>query len=138
MSTFGKIVDRGATRDNDDGIIKHVLRVMDDRKLWSLHWDVIQHPGVYGGVQFPHSFDYVARVIAWRLRTNLQIDEPLWVEIARLIALQASKLGRDLETAWAMWLIKELKQKITIELSDAILHNCWWLGPWLPSAFPEA
>jgi Reverse transcriptase (RNA-dependent DNA polymerase) len=123
VSTFGKIVDR-ATRDNDDGIIKHILRVMDDRKLWSLHWDVIEHFLVQCAVQFPHSFDYVARVIAWRLRTNLQIDKSLWLEIARLTALQASRLGRDSETAWAMWLIKELKQKITIELSDAILGNC--------------
>ena len=32
ISTFGKVVDR-ATRDNDDGIIKHVIRIIDEQHL---------------------------------------------------------------------------------------------------------
>ena len=136
MSTFGKIVDR-ATRDNDDGIIKHVLKVMDERKLWSLHWEVIEHFLAQCAVQFPHSFDYVARVIAWRVRKNHDINKSLWLEIARLTAHEAGKLGRDSESAWAIWLIKELKQKITIELSNALLDNCGSLVLCFLAHFPR-
>lgn len=136
MATFGKIVDR-ATRDNDDGIIKHALRVIDDRKLWSANWEVVEHFLAQCAVQFPHSFDYVARVIAWRIRTKQSYDKTLWVEIARLTALQNAKLGRDSESAWAIWLIKELNQKITIALSDSLLSNCGALVLCFLAHFPK-
>lgn len=109
ISTFGKIVDR-ATRDNDDGIIRHVIRVMDEHRLWPRNWEIVEHFLTQCAVQFPHSFDYVARVIAWRLRTRGEVDQKLWSEVARLTASQAGQLGRDSEAAWAIWLLKELKK----------------------------
>lgn len=96
ISAFGKVVDR-ATRDNDDGIIKHVIRIIDEHRLWSRSWDILEHFLAQCAVQFPHSFDYVARVIAWRLRTKMDVDKVLWTEIARLTALESGKLGRDSE-----------------------------------------
>lgn len=136
IPTFGKIVDR-ATRDNDDGIIKHALRVIDERKLWSVNWEIVEHFLAQCAVQFPHSFDYVARVIAWRIRTKKSVDKALWIEIARLTALQNAKLGRDSESAWAIWLIKELNQKITTALSDALLGNCGALVLCFLAHFPK-
>jgi hypothetical protein len=136
IATFGKIIDR-ASRDNDDGIIKHALRVIDDNKLWSANWDIFEHFLAQCAVQFPHSFDYVARVIAWRIRTNKEFDKPLWVEISRLTALQGARLGRDSESVWALWLIKELKQKVTTALSDALLSNCGPLVLCFLAHFPQ-
>lgn len=136
IATFGKIVDR-ATRDNDDGIIKRALRVIDDQKLWSANWEIVEHFLAQCAVQFPHSFDYVARVIAWRVRTRRSFDKALWVEIARLTALQNAKLGRDSESAWAIWLIKELNQKITTALSDTLLSNCGSLVLCFLAHFPK-
>lgn len=122
ISTFGKIVER-ATRDNDDGIIRHVLRVMDEHRLWAPNWDIVEHFLAQCAVQFPHSFDYVARVIAWRTRINQVIDRKLWIEVARSTALQGGTLGRDSEAAWALWLCKELKQSIPKRLTDTLLTN---------------
>jgi len=136
IATFGKIIDR-ASRDNDDGIIKHALRVIDGNKLWSRNWDIVEHFLAQCAVQFPHSFDYVARVIAWRIRTNREFDKSLWVEIARSTALQSARLGRDSECVWALWLIKELNQKITTALSDALLSNCGALVLCFLAHFPQ-
>ena len=122
IATFGKIVDR-ATRDNDDGVIKHVIRIIDERRLWSQDWDILEHFLAQCAVQFPHSFDYVARVIAWRLRTNREVDRALWIEVAHLTASQGGKLGQDSEVAWAIWLLKELGQRIPKALSDILLTN---------------
>jgi reverse transcriptase-like protein len=136
ISIFGKVVDR-ATRDNDDGIIRHVLHVIDDQRLWSSNWDIVEHFLAQCAVQFPHSFDYVARVIAWRNRTNRKIDKALWVEVTRLTAFQSGKLGRDSEVAWAIWLLKELKQLIPKALSDTLLTNSGSLVLSLLAHFPK-
>jgi hypothetical protein len=136
IATFGKIIER-ASHDNDDGIIKHALRVIDDNKLWSRDWDVIEHFLAQCAVQFPHSFDYVARVISWRIRTKKEFDKRLWVEITRSTLLQSAQLGRDSECVWALWLLKELRQSITTTLSDAILKNCSALVLCFLAHFPK-
>jgi hypothetical protein len=122
ISTFGKVVDR-ATRENDDGVIKRVIRIIDESRLWESNWDILEHFLAQCAVQFPHSFDYVARVIAWRVRTTKPIDRALWIEIAERTAFQDGKLGRDSEVVWALWLLKELKQRLSKALSDTILGN---------------
>jgi hypothetical protein len=122
ISIFGKVIDR-ATRDNDDGVIKRVIHVIDEDRLWSSKWDILEHFLAQCAVQFPHSFDYVARVIAWRIRTKREVDTALWIEIAKVMASEGGKLGRDSEAVWAIWLLKELKQRISKSLSDILLAN---------------
>ncbi|MEI5682767.1 RNA-directed DNA polymerase [Mesorhizobium sp. CCNWLW179-1] len=63
LSILSKVVER-ATITEDDGIIRHAIRRIDEKKLWSSDWDLLQHFLAQCAVQFPHSFDYVARVIA--------------------------------------------------------------------------
>jgi hypothetical protein len=136
ISTFGKVIDR-ATRDNDEGIIKRVIHVIDENRLWSSKWDILEHFLAQCAVQFPHSFDYVARVIAWRIRTKKQFDGALWIEIARVLASQAGMLGRDSEVVWAIWLLKEMKQRIPKTLSDTLLANSSSLVLSLLAHFPK-
>ena len=136
MSTFGKVVDR-ATRDNDDGIIKRVIRIIDEHRLWYHNWEILEHFLAQCAVQFPHSFDYVARVIAWRLRIQLEVDRALWIEISRLTASENGKLGRDSEVAWAIWLLKELKQGVSKAFSDTLLTNSGSLVLSLLAHFPK-
>jgi hypothetical protein len=59
------------------------------------------------------------------------------VEIARLTAQQSARLGRDSEAVWALWLINELKQKISTALSDALLSNCGALVLCFLAHFPQ-
>jgi hypothetical protein len=48
----------------------------------------------------------------------------MWKEIARVAGEQHSALGRDSETCWAIWLLKELAAKLPKTLSDSVLKNC--------------
>jgi hypothetical protein len=122
LATLGQIVHR-ATQDKDEGIIRNVIRVIDKNKLWNKNWELLEHFLAQCSVQFPHSFDYVARVIAWRLRMKEPVDQPMWSEIAQVTAAQHGALGRDSETCWAIWLLKELGVKLSKSLSDLIVSN---------------
>lgn len=93
LSTLSKVVAR-ATQQNDDGIIRHAIRIIDENKLWSSDWPMLEHFLAQCAVQFTHSFDYVARVISYRLRTKQGVDHELWEEVAKLIAYQSGSLGR--------------------------------------------
>lgn len=48
----------------------------------------------------------------------------MWKEIAQVATKQHSALGRDSETCWAIWLLKELGVKLPKTLSDSVLENC--------------
>lgn len=123
LSVLTSMIDR-ATSTNDDGIIRHAIRKIDERKLWSQDWDILQHFLAQCAVQFPHTSDYVARVIAWRRRIwASEVDLELWNEVAKLTLNQNSSLGRDSETVWALWLLKELGTKISKQTTDIILAN---------------
>jgi hypothetical protein len=122
LTTLGQIVDR-ATKDNDDGIIRNAIRIMDRKKLWSANWIILEHFLAQCCVQFPHSLDYVARVIAWRVRKNLPVNIPMWIEIAQVSAAQHAAIGRESETCWAIWLLKELGAKPPKSLTDLVLSN---------------
>jgi hypothetical protein len=122
MSALGKIVDR-ATVDNDEGIIRHAIRRLDEGRLWNNDWDILEHFLAQCAVQFPHSLDYVARVIAWRLRTGKEINRILWSEVASTSAVQSASIGRDSETLWSLWILKELGSKMPKALTDTIISN---------------
>ncbi|MBE1706727.1 RNA-directed DNA polymerase [Mesorhizobium japonicum] len=122
LPTLSKIVDL-ATNANDDGIIRRVIRKIDDWKRWSPDWDILEHFLAQCAVQFPHSFDYAARVVAWRVRTHRDVDRDLWIEIARTTAFAKGLAGHDSEAAWALWLLKELGQKIPKAISDAVIES---------------
>src|SRR5438105_3612641 len=92
--------------------------------LWNSNWAILEHFLAQCAVQFPHSFDYVARVIAWRIRLKKSVNVAMWTEIAQVAAEQHSELGRDSETCWAIWLLKELTAKLPKSLSDSVLQNC--------------
>lgn len=122
VAVLGMIVER-AVETNDDGIIKNAIRVFDRRTVWRRHWALLEHFLAQCAVQFPHSFDYVARVVAWRLRSGTPIDRDLWIEIARSTATRDGSLGRDSEVCWAIWLLKELRSRLPKAISDIIVEN---------------
>ncbi|SSC71452.1 unnamed protein product [Ciceribacter sp. T2.26MG-112.2] len=123
LGVLTSMIER-ATTTNDDGLIRHAIRVIDERRLWSRDWDLLQHFLAQCAVQFPHTTDYVARVVAWRHRIYpKQVDVGLWNEVATLTVTQNASLGRDSEAIWALWLIKELGAKVPRTTSDLMLSN---------------
>jgi hypothetical protein len=119
---LGRIIAR-ATETNDDGIIKRAIRILDRDERWDEHWDILEHFLVQCAVQYPHSFEYVARVIAWRVRRGGDFDKELWVDIASETAMRAALVGRDSEVCWALWLCKELEVFLTTKLTNTIIEN---------------
>ncbi|MEJ1119765.1 RNA-directed DNA polymerase [Phyllobacterium sp. CCNWLW109] len=122
LSILSSIVDR-ATIDNDEGIIRHTIRAIDRKKLWSKDWEMLEHFLAQCAVQFPHSIDYVARVIAWRHRVWSDVDLSLWQDVALLTINQNAATGRDSEVIWSLWLMKELNIKVSRKATDVILAN---------------
>ena len=123
VSTLANIIDR-ASQENDDGIVKHALRVLDENKLWTHRWDILEHFLAHCAVHFPHSFDYIARVIVWRIRTEKAYDRNLWIGITSKVIQRSSSLGRDSESLWALWLARELKLILSRSLTDSVVdHN---------------
>lgn len=122
LSLIGKIV-KWATENEDDGILRHTIRQLDEGKMWADDWDLLEHFLAQCAVQFPHSFDYVARVIAWRNRKGLDFDTNLWREVSLGVIQQHAPLARDFEVIWAMWLLKELNFPISQPHSDLIVEN---------------
>lgn len=122
VSTFGGILEL-ANSAEDEGIIRHVIKKVDERKSWDVQWKVLEHFLAQCAVQFPHSLDYVARVIAWRIRSDMDVDRPLWIDIFRRSIVRASGLGRDSEVLWSLWALKELKSRLPKILSESIIQN---------------
>ena len=122
LPLLSKIVDH-ATELRDDGVIRHVIRKLDDSRLWINNWALLEHFLAQCSVQFPHSFDYVARVVAWRVRRDLPIDKNLWIDVSKLLAETNAAAGNDSETVWALWLLKELRYRLPKSLSSAIIDN---------------
>jgi Reverse transcriptase (RNA-dependent DNA polymerase) len=105
---FAKVVDL-ATKTHDEGIIKFFIRRVDRASAWSRNWEILEPFLAHCAVQFPHAVDYVARVIAWRVRLDAAYDKKLWREVALTVAAQAATLGHDSELLWALWLLKEMR-----------------------------
>lgn len=122
IATLANIIDR-ANRENDDGMIRHAIRKLDENRLWDRGWEVLEHFLAHCAMHFPHSFDYVARVIIWRIRTEKPYNKELWKEVTTTFAHQASALGKDAEALWALWLARELKMKIPRSLSDSLISH---------------
>ena len=122
LNILSSIVEKTIETD-DDGIIRHAIRRLDNRQLWSQDWDLLQHFLAQCAIQFPHSFDYVARVVAWRNRVHKDVDLALWLDVARLTIDQNAALGRDSEVIWAMWLLKEMNSKLPKRTTDLVLLN---------------
>lgn len=123
IAALSIIIER-ANKENDDGMIRHAIRKIDDNTLWDNDWDTLEHFLAHCAVHFPHAFDYVARVIIWRIRTGKSFDKVLWKDVTLTFAHQSSALGKDAEVLWSLWLASELKLKLPISLTDSlVLHN---------------
>lgn len=119
---LSKIIDRSVS-SHDDGIIKYAIRQIDRARSWDQRWDVLEPFLAHCAIQFPHSFDYVARVIAWRARRDEEFDSRLWKEVALTVAAHAAELGHDSELTWALWLLKELRNKLTASQGEKLIET---------------
>ncbi len=133
VSLLGNIIEH-STKSSDDGIIKFFLRKLDNWKKWDSHWSILEPFLAHIAVQFPHCVDYVAQIVAWRIRTDREIDAVLWTEIGQVILASGAQSGRDSETLWALWLSKELGTILSEQMFEAVVENN---GPLVIAALPH-
>lgn len=122
VSLLGNVIDLSSTA-NDDGIIKFFIRRLDNWQKWDSHWEILEPFLAHCAIQFLHSFDYVAQIIVWRIRTERQTNADLWNQVAHSTLSNATKSGRDAEALWALWLTKELKVIISGDIYLSLIDN---------------
>ncbi len=122
VAALSEIFDR-AVSENDDGMLRHSIRFIDENKWWNGNWEILEKFLAQCAVQYGHTFDYVARVIAWRSRVGRTLDLKMWKSVVDRLIVHYSSLGRDSETLWALSLMKELGLTVNKGVTDAVLRN---------------
>lgn len=107
-----------AISNNDDGIIKYALRKIDNDLIWTKYWEPIEPFLIRCCISFPHSWDYVAQIVAAR---NLLggVDKEKWFQVVNKSLAQNVPSGHDFEVTWCLWLAHQLQ----IKIDDKIFHN---------------
>jgi hypothetical protein len=114
---------RIANFENDDGVIKFSLRKMDESNIWSSYWNIVEPFLIRVAINFPHSWDYVARIASWRQRVH-GLDKSLWSGVINNSLARQAASGNDSEVTWALWLAKEAKVEIDLSVLEAVLERC--------------
>ena len=115
---------RTAKSESDDGIIRYAIRQIDEAGLWNSYWGYLEPFLFRAAVSYPRSWDYVARVVSWRLRKKHAVSSGAWVKVLGKTLSMASKRGADSELCWALWLSKEMSSTVPENALDAIIENC--------------
>lgn len=116
-------VIRKANENGDDGIIKFAIRKFDSLRLWNRYWAELEPFLVRAAVNFPHTWDYVARVVAWR-NTRYFINISLWEKVCRESIASHAPLGNDSEVTWSLWLLKEIGGSLPRALAEVVFNRC--------------
>lgn len=113
-----------AHEQRDDGIVKYAIRRFDREKLWTTHWSILEPFLIRCVTSFPHSIDYVARVVSWSKRKGKEMRVDDWRQVLFSSLERNSNLGNDSEVCWMLWLMKELEITVPTSIADAIIARC--------------
>ena len=116
-------VIRIANEEKDEGVIKYALRKMDDFELWSSYWQYVEPFLIRSSINFPHCWDYVSRIAAWRHRVY-GIDTKIWGSVVGKALSRLAPSGYDSEITWALWLAREAELKIDLSTLEMIIDKC--------------
>ena len=113
-----------AVRRRDDGVLKYVLRYVDQNELSNVHWEVIEPFLKRSAVHFGHTIDYVARILVWRHLAHNDLEINSWSPILGTILDKHGRLGNDSEVCWTVYAHQVLKIEISREVARRIVRNC--------------
>ncbi|OSQ42234.1 RNA-directed DNA polymerase [Thalassospira sp. MCCC 1A01428] len=126
LTTYLDQVIRMANDQDDDAIVKFSIRKLDDFGLFGVvddFWDVVEPYLIRIAVNFPHCLDYVARVVAWRVRL-FKVNAKRWEAVCQSIVAYHAPQGNDSEVSWACWMLKEIGGNLHKELCEKIISRC--------------
>lgn len=113
-----------AVSKNDDGILKYVLRYIDQHELSLEHWDVVEPFLKRLAVHFGHTVDYVSRILVWRQLAISDLDVDAWRPILSTILDNHGRLGNDSEVCWTIYAHHHLGIEIDLDIARRIVQNC--------------
>lgn len=113
-----------ATTDGDDGVLKYVIRYIDQTDLKEKHWESVEPFLRRSATHFGHTVDYVTRVLVWRHLVHDDLNRNAWAAILQAILDRQGRLGNDSEVCWAIYACMRLSISIPNGLALNIFSNC--------------
>lgn len=113
-----------AVNTGDDGVLKYVIRALDDHGLSIGDWEIVEPFLKRCVVHFGHTVDYVSRMLVWQDLVNFSFQSDSWKEILIEILNRHGRLGNDGEVTWAMYACYHLGVPIPHEVALVIASNC--------------
>jgi len=113
-----------SVREGDDGILRYVIRYIDQHKLTHAHWSAIEPFLKRAAVHFGHTIDFISRILVWRQVRKRDLDREAWIRILMSILDKHGRLGNDSEVCWALYTCAHLGVPVPDEHARHILANC--------------
>ncbi|MBO4168843.1 RNA-directed DNA polymerase [Cereibacter azotoformans] len=113
-----------AVSNNDDAILKYIIRKLDQYELTQSHWSTVEPFLKRTVVHFGHVIDYIARVLVWRHLVHDDLDVPVWSAILRGLLERHGRLGNDSEVCWTVYTCIHLSIPIEDAVAADIIRNC--------------
>ncbi len=105
---------------SSDSPVKIALRTFDQIRIYTRHWDLMEHYLQRILFHHPHCIDYVALLVAKRIATRQPIDRGGWQRACFDLLGRHLPLGHHHEVVWLLWLLLIAQIEISDELVDAL------------------
>jgi hypothetical protein len=73
---------------------------------------------------FPHTIDFVARVVAWNVRNGREVQKEKWERVTLASLERNTNLGNDSEVCWLLWLMKEVEISVPPDIIYTLIARC--------------
>lgn len=117
-------VFRVSNAENDDGVVRYVIKKIDGERLWDAYWESVEPFLVRSVVSFPRAWDYVSRIVAWRSIRGENVNKGVWQSVIRKALIRSAKQGEDSEVCWLLWLSKQIESPISEEILRDVILRC--------------
>ena len=108
---------------NDEAVVRLLLRKLDEEEIFfsDRDWEYIEGFLLQCALHFPHTIDYVARIVACRSIVGLKVEEGSWKRVFERIIAEHAQLKNDSEVTWVLWGCLKSKIKISNDLAEKVL-----------------
>src|SRR5579871_159058 len=91
-------------RTKSEAPVRYLLRRASKQEVFEHdHWSVAENFLVKCAYDYPHSTDYVARILVWRNILFSDVDKEKWIRVINNRLIHNTKLGHDHEICWLLW-----------------------------------
>jgi hypothetical protein len=111
-----------ADRTKSEAPVRYLLRRADKQKVFDDdHWSVAENFLAKCVYNFPHSMDYVARILIWRDIQFSDLDEKKWIRVINNRLSHNIEMGHDHEICWLLWATISLDFPISDSVADKMV-----------------